>query len=408
MHRPAILRPAQPPRVFAALLALAVATACSGGSDSGVDPGALQPISSLRLTPPTSEVGLGGTLQLKLAALDAANNEIDAAGSAVWASADTLVATVSQDGLVTGRRLGVVQLQAVLEGKSAFSVVTVVAARVAAVAVTPATSTIAAGATVQLAARATDAGGAALADRLVFWQSSSDAVARVTSTGLVSGVAAGTATITATSEGKSATATITVSAPGPVTTRVDVSPASAGLAVGGTQQLTATPRDAAGNARTGRTVTWTSSDASVATVSGGGLVTANKAGSATITAAADGVSGTAAITVTAPQTPTPPTTPAPVAVSRVEVTPTQATLDVGARQTLTARPLDAGGALLTGRSCTWSGGIALTGKNSGKRIVDVEPLTATTARVTGRLEGRAPVVATCEGRTATATITVED
>ena len=392
-------------RASTVLLATLVAAGCSGGSDSAVDPGGLQPIRSVRLTPPTSEVGLGGTLQLKLLALDASDNEVEAAGGAVWASADTLIATVSQSGLVTGRRLGVVQLQAVLDGKSAFSVVTVVAARVAAVAVAPATASTTAGGTVQLSARTTDAGGAVLNDRLVFWQSSNDAVARVTSTGLVSGVAAGTATITATSEQKSGTATVTVAAPGPVTTRVDVSPASAGLVVGGTQQLTATPRDAAGNARTGRTVTWTSSDATVAAVNGSGVVTAVKAGAATITATADGVSGTAAITVTAPQT---PATPTPAPVARVELTPTQATIDVGARQTFTARLTDAGGAVLSGRSCTWSGGIATSGKNSGRRIFDVEILTATSARAVGRLEGNASIVATCEGRTGSAVVTVKD
>ena len=394
--------------VSAVLLATLIGAGCSSGSDSAVDPGGVQPIRSLRLTPPTSEVGLGGTLQLKLLALDASDTEVETAGPAVWASADTLVASVSQSGLVTGRRLGVVQLQAVLDGKSAFSVVTVVAARVAAVAVTPTTASTTAGGTVQLSARATDAGGAVLTDRLVFWQSSNDAVARVTSTGLVSGVAAGTATITATSEGKSGTATITVAAPGPVTTRVDVSPASAGLAVGGTQQLTATPRDAAGNARTGRTVAWTSSDATVAAVNGSGLVTAVNPGTATITATADGVSGTAAITVTAPQTPTTPTTPTPAPVARVELTPTQATIAVNGRQTFSARLTDAGGAVLSGRSCTWSGGIATSGKNNGRRLFDIETLTATSARVLGRLEGKASIVATCEGRVGSAVVTVDD
>ena len=388
-----------------ALLAATLVAGCSSGSDGAVDPGGLQPIRSVRLTPPTSEVGLGGTLQLKLLALDASDNEVEAAGGAVWASADTAIATVSQGGLVTGRRLGVVQLQAVLDGKSAFSVVTVVAARAAAVAVTPATASTTAGGTVQLSARVSDASGATLPDRLVFWQSSNDAVARVTSTGLVSGVAAGTATITATSEGKSGTATVTVAAPGPVTTRVDVTPATAGLVVGGTQQLTATPRDAAGAARTGRTIAWTSSDATVASVNGSGLVTAVKPGSATITATADGVSGTAAITVTA--APTAPT-PAPAPVARVELTPTQATIELGARQTFTARLTDAAGAVLSGRSCTWSGGIATSGKNNGRRIFDIEVLTATSARVLGRLEGKATLVATCEGRTGSAVVTVDD
>ncbi|MBM3842946.1 MAG: hypothetical protein FJ397_06730 [Verrucomicrobia bacterium] len=96
------------------------------------------------------------------------------------------------------------------------------------------------------------------------------------------------------SEGRSGTAAITV--PVPVAT-VTIAPTSATVTVGGTQQLTATTRDASGNVLTGRTVTWTSSNTGVATVSTTGLVTAVAAGSATISATSEGRSGTAAITV---------------------------------------------------------------------------------------------------------------
>jgi len=80
---------------------------------------------------------------------------------------------------------------------------------------------------------------------------------------------------------------------------VTIAPTSATVTVGGTQQLTATTRDASGNVLTGRTVTWTSSNTGVATVSTTGLVTAVAAGSATISATSEGRSGTAAITVQA-------------------------------------------------------------------------------------------------------------
>src|SRR5437870_13152028 len=63
---------------------------------------------------------------------------------------------------------------------------------------------------------------------------------------------------------------------------VTVSPAVASIALGQTVQLTATPRDSQGNGLAGRVVAWSTSDASVATVSGSGLVTAVAAGGATI------------------------------------------------------------------------------------------------------------------------------
>ncbi len=89
------------------------------------------------------------------------------------------------------------------------------AGSVASVEVTPAAATIGLGATMQLAATPRDTSGTALAGRGITWSTDSAAIATVTASGLVSGHAAGTATITATSEGKLGTASVTVMAPAP-------------------------------------------------------------------------------------------------------------------------------------------------------------------------------------------------
>ena len=81
---------------------------------------------------------------------------------------------------------------------------------VASVDVTPPSASVQAGQTVQLTATPKDAGGTPLSGRTVTWSSSNTAVAAVSNSGLVSGVTPGTATITATSEGKSGTSSITV------------------------------------------------------------------------------------------------------------------------------------------------------------------------------------------------------
>jgi surface protein len=78
---------------------------------------------------------------------------------------------------------------------------------------------------------------------------------------------------------------------------VAVSPPSVTLAVGQTQQLTATTRDGDGNVLTGRPVTWSATNTSVATVSEGGLVTGVGSGTATVTASSEGRSGSASVTV---------------------------------------------------------------------------------------------------------------
>src|SRR5207248_2301585 len=94
------------------------------------------------------------------------------------------------------------------------------------------------------------------------------------------------------------TGNVTVTCAQPSIASVVVSPASATVPVGQTLQLTATPEDANGNPLSGRTVTWSSGSSAVAAVNGSGLVTGVALGSATITAASEGKSGSASVTVT--------------------------------------------------------------------------------------------------------------
>src|SRR5262249_54779861 len=140
--------------------------------------------------------------------------------------------------------------------------------------------------------------GNPVSGKTVTWTSNQPQVASVSSTGVVTGVAAGgPVTITATCEGKSGSASITVTQP-PVNS-VDVSPGAPSIQVNSTVQLTATMKDASGQVLTGRPVTWSSSNPSIASVSTAGLVTGVMAGGpVTITAMSEGKSGTAAVTVT--------------------------------------------------------------------------------------------------------------
>src|SRR5439155_9396651 len=165
------------------------------------------------------------------------------------------------------------------EGQASSAAVTVTLVPVASVAVSPATAGIRVGQTVQLTATPKDSAGTSLTGRTVTWTSSNPSVATVNISGRVTGGAAGSATITATSEGQTSSAAVTVTLV-PVAS-VALSPATASIRVGQTVQLTATPQDSAGSTLTGRTVTWTSSNPSVATVSSSGLVTSGVVGTAT-------------------------------------------------------------------------------------------------------------------------------
>ena len=205
-------------------------------------------------------------------------------------------------------------------------------------------------------------------------------MATVSGSGLVTAQGAGSTTITATSEGQSGTASLTVSVV-PVAS-VTVSPASAGLFVGQTVQLTPTPKDSAGNPLTGRSVAWSSGNTTVATVGTSGLVTARAAGSSTITATSGGQSGTASLTVTV------------VPVASVTVSPALASVAVGSTLQLNATAKDSAGNPLNGRTITW------TTSNGAAAAVSASGL------VTGVTVGSAAISATSGGKSGTAGITV--
>jgi hypothetical protein len=163
--------------------------------------------------------------------------------------------------------------------------------------VQPDSTSLFVGETVQLTASVHDAHGAELTGRTVTWSSADDAMARVSSSGLVDAVGPGRVVITAASEGVSDTAIVRVS---PVSVAaVTVLPTSPTLFVGGTVQLAATPRDANGAALAGRVITWSTDNSAIATVSPTGLARGVAEGQATITATSEGIPGSAAVVVAA-------------------------------------------------------------------------------------------------------------
>src|SRR5206468_4826728 len=122
---------------------------------------------------------------------------------------NTAVASVSPTGLITALAAGSAQIRAASGSQTGSAQLTVIP-HVAAVVVSPPSSNVVIGSTVQLSAEARDAANSVLVGRTVTWSSDAPGIASVSSTGLVTSVALGTATITATSEGKSGTSSITV------------------------------------------------------------------------------------------------------------------------------------------------------------------------------------------------------
>ena len=131
-------------------------------------------------------------------------------------------------------------------------------------------------------------------DKTVTWSSSDGSVATVDANGKVTAVKEGTATITAKAGEKTATCTVTVAKKVIAVESVTLNKESLALVEGDSETLTATVKP---DNATDKSVTWSSSDSSVATVDANGKVTAVKEGTATITAKAGEKSATCTVTV---------------------------------------------------------------------------------------------------------------
>ena len=223
------------------------------------------------------------------------------------------------------------------------------------------------------------------ANKKVTWKSSNAAIASVDANGKVTGVKAGEATITVTTEdgGKTATCKVTVSDKEIKVTGVKLNKSETNLLVSGNETLTATvlPEDA-----TNQNVTWKSDKPEIATVDANGKVTAVKVGEATITVTTEDGGKTATCKVTVSET--------SVAVTGVTLNKATLSLIAGASETLTATvaPADA-----TNKKVTW--------KSSDAAVATVD----TNGKVTAVKAGEATITVTTEdgGKTATCKVTVK-
>lgn len=337
------------------------------------------PVASIDLTPPTASVRAGSTVTLSAKPKDLAGTTIDVR-PLVWSSSNKAVATVSSSGVVTALTPGSARIAVSAFGKSATATITVTARDVASVVVTPATISMRVSVSAPLQAQTLDAEGTVLAGRVVTWASSNTSIATVSPTGSVTGISAGAATITASSEGRSGQAAVTVTLP-PVQT-VTVSPAVDTLGVGTERQHTAVLRDASNAVLTGRALAWSSSNVAIATVSSTGNVTALAQGTTTVSATSEGRVGTATVVVLARL------------ASTVTLTPGSNTLVEGATQQLTTQITDPQGNLLPDRPITFS--------SDATAVATV----SSTGLITAVAPGSARITATSEGKSGTATVQV--
>lgn len=167
------------------------------------------PVARVTVTPEQLSLEMGTPPgQLTARTYDAGNTELGRPVS--WSSSNTSIATVSADGRVTAVAPGTTTITANSENKTALATVVVTKSPVASVAISPSSPTVEAGVGTTLEAITKDAEGRVLNGRTVTWTSNDPSKVTVSAAGVVTGMAPGTATITATSEGKSSAATVNV------------------------------------------------------------------------------------------------------------------------------------------------------------------------------------------------------
>jgi uncharacterized protein YjdB len=388
-------------RIMCVVLLLGLMAGCSGGGGS-VSAGAPPPpatLVSLQVTPTNASIALNMSRQYTATGFYSDNTKKDLTASVTWSSSDTAVAGISNtagsNGRVTSAAAGTAVIKAAAGAISGSTTLTVTSATLASIEVTPTDPSIARNTAAQFTATGIFSDNTTQdITAYVTWTSSNSAAATVSnaagSNGLVTAVAAGTADITATLLGKYGISTLTVTSA--TLSSIAVTPTDPSVAPGTTKRFTATGifSDDTTQDMTA-SVTWSSSNAAVATVSNTagsyGLAAAIAAGSATITATSGTVSGSATLTVTS------------ATLSSIAVTPTDPSIALGTTAQFAATGIFSDNTTqdLTA-SVTWS--------SSDDAVVVVSSAAGSNGIATPVAAGSATIKATFLGKTGSTTLTV--
>jgi len=290
---------------------------------------------SIEVTPPNPSIAKGTTQQFMATGIYSNNSKVDMTASVNWTSSALVVATISNaagsKGLATALSVGgpiTIRATDPATGKTGTAALTVTAAALVSIGVTPINPTIARGTNQQFVATGiyTDATTQNLTSS-VTWTSSAPTIATISNAaglnGLATSLLVGITTITATSGAISGNTTLTVSAATLVS--IAVTPVNRSIGLGTNQQFVATGTYTAGPTQDlTKSVTWTSSTPAVATISNAvgfnGLATSVAAGITTITATSGTISGATTLTVT------------PAALVSITVTPVNPSIALGVNQ----------------------------------------------------------------------------
>ncbi|WP_429146858.1 beta strand repeat-containing protein [Aeromonas rivipollensis] len=250
------------------------------------------------IIPPTTKLAKGLTLRLQAIATLSDDTTKDVSTQANWQSSNPTVLSVDDQGKATAIAAGDATVTATVQGITGQTTVSAVDLTVSQLQIIPATVQLAIGTTTRLTAIATFADQSTQdVSSQVGWLSSNTAVATVDSTGLVTGVAAGSTTLSASLLGVTASTSIQVN--NTSVSALQVIPAVTTIALGTKSQLQAIATFADGSTQdVSSQVQWISNDPFIAGVDSLGLVTGSGIGQATVTATLGAISRSATLTVT--------------------------------------------------------------------------------------------------------------
>jgi trimeric autotransporter adhesin len=362
----------------AALIGLLSAlTGCWDGSSTGQSVSAAHRLESISLSPPDTSLAAGLTQQLTATGVFSDGSKQNISSSVTWTSSQTAIASISGSGTATGLSSGPTTITAAAAGIAGTTTLTVTAAHLVSIGITPAAPTIALGTTETLHATGVYSDNSIhdVTDT-VSWKSATPTVATVSSSGQAAGSGVGKTLVTASLGGMMSPA-ITLKVTGAALVLIAVTPAIATLANGTQQQFTATATFSDGSTQdVSGSAAWNSAASSVATIGSNGLANATGIGSASITAALGGVTSPAArLSVSA------------ATLVSIAVTPAVPSLALGLNEQLTATGIFTDGSTqdLTS-SVTWT--------SSATTVADISSGLTTSGLVTGHVVGSTNITAT--------------
>ena len=255
---------------------------------------------SIAVNPNSGSIPAGTPQQFTAMGTYSDGSTQDLTASSIWSSSTTTVATINNSALATSFITGTTTIQAAVGSIQGSTLLTVTAPVLVSIAVTPPTPSVALGLSQQFTATGTYTDGSTQdLTSSVTWGSSMPNVATISGAGMASSVNQGSTSIAASLGAVQAGTSFNVTAA--ALTAINVAPAAPSVALGLTQPFTATGIYTDGSTQnlTG-SVTWTSSLASVATISAAGLASSAGQGGTTIQAVLGPIQGSTSLTITGP------------------------------------------------------------------------------------------------------------